>query len=89
MEKIKISNDQGLEKEYDVIFEFTSKNDRQHYIVYTNYEKDENNNINCYASIYKDNKLKEVTETTEINYITSMLEAIANKAKTKYKLEDN
>lgn len=89
MEKIKISNDQGLEKEYDVIFEFTSKNDHQHYIVYTNYEKDENNNINCYASIYKDNKLKEVTETTEINYITSMLEAIDNKAKTKYKLEDN
>lgn len=89
MEKIKISNNQGLEKEYDVIFEFTSKNDHQHYIVYTNYGKDENNNINCYASIYKDNKLKEVTETTEINYITSMLEAIANKAKTKYKLEDN
>lgn len=89
MEKIKITNKQGIEKEYDIIFEFTSKNDNKHYIVYTDYQKDEDNSLIVYSSIYDNEKVFPVTGKEEITYINSMLSSIENKAHNKYNLKDN
>lgn len=89
MEKIKLTNNHGIEKEYDVIFEFTSRNDNKNYIVYTDYQKDKDNNLIVYSSIYENNMLHPVTGKEELAYIDSMLESIENKAHTKYKIEEN
>ena len=60
-DKILIKNDQGQEKEFDILFTFTSNDTGKDYITYTDYEKDEQGNIKCY-SVYKDNdKLLPVT----------------------------
>ena len=51
-DKILIKNDQGQEKEFDILFTFTSNDTGKDYITYTDYEKDEQGNIKCY-SVYK------------------------------------
>lgn len=88
MEKIKITNEKGEEKEFDVLFEFTSANDNKKYIVYTDYTKEENT-IKCYSSIYEEGILLPITNEEELEFIDSMLESIEEQAKIKYKLEEN
>lgn len=89
MENIKITNDKGEEKEFDVLFEFTSTNDNKKYIVYTDYTKGEQNTMKCYSSIYEEGALLPVQNEEELAFIDSMLKSIEEQAKTKYKLEEN
>ena len=75
-EKILIKNDQGQEKEFDILFTFTSNDTGKDYITYTDYEKDEQGNIKCY-SVYKDNdKLLPVTTEKELKFIDETLKTL-------------
>ena len=57
----KMTNDEGKEVEYEVLFTFDSEETSKSYMVYTDNTKDENNNIRVYASVYTPGK-----ETTEL-----------------------
>ena len=82
-ERIIIKNDQGEEKEFDILFTFTSNDTGKDYITYTDYSKDENGNINCY-SVYKEgDKLLPVTTEKELTFIDETLKTIQTYLKEK------
>ncbi len=87
-DKLKIKNDQGIEKEFDILYSFKSKNTGKDYVVYTDFTK-ENNIINCYASIYEDGKLLPVDTEEENKVIETMINTISATAKTKYQLHND
>lgn len=83
-DKIKIKNDQGEEKEFDILFSFESENTGKTYVVYTDFTK-ENDIIKCYSSIYEeDGKLSPVDTEAENNIIEEMLKTLSETAKIKY-----
>ncbi len=84
--KLKIKNDQGIEKEYDILFSFESDNTGKTYIAYTDFTKDENNIIKVYSSIYEDGNLSKVDTDAENQIIEEMLNTISETAKTKYQI---
>ena len=47
-----IINEEGKEVKYDVLFTFQSEETNKDYIVYTDNTKDEEGNVQVYASIY-------------------------------------
>ena len=55
-----VTNDEGKDVEYEVLFTFDSDETKKNYIVYTDNSKDENGNTRVYASIYTPSE--EVTE---------------------------
>lgn len=55
-----VTNDEGKDIEYEVLFTFDSDETKKNYIVYTDNSKDENGNTRVYASIYTPSE--EVTE---------------------------
>lgn len=52
----KITNEQGIDVEYEVLFTFESDETKKNYMVYTDNTKDEDGNIRVYASIYEPDK---------------------------------
>ncbi|MBO5183130.1 MAG: DUF1292 domain-containing protein [Bacilli bacterium] len=57
----KVTNDEGKEVEYEVLFTFDSEETNKSYIVYTDDTQDENGNTRVYASAYiKDTKTTEL-----------------------------
>jgi uncharacterized protein YrzB (UPF0473 family) len=56
-ETIKIKNNNGESKEFDVLFTFESENTKKKYVTYTDYEKDEEGNLKCYSGYFKGEKL--------------------------------
>ena len=83
-EKIKIKNDKGEEKEYNLLFSFDSKNTNKTYITYTAFEKDEDGNIKCYSSEIDDGKLNPVTTQEELDTIDELLKSLQEGIKFKY-----
>lgn len=57
----KMTNEEGKEIEYEVLFTFDSDETKKSYMVYTDYAKDEAGNTKVYASSYIPG-----TETTEL-----------------------
>lgn len=55
-----VTNEEGKDVEYEVLFTFDSDETKKNYIVYTDNTKDENGNTRVYASIYT--PAEEVTE---------------------------
>ena len=60
----KVTNEEGKEVEYEVLFTFDSDETNKSYMVYTDDTKDELGNIKVYASAYTPGK-----ETTELEPI--------------------
>lgn len=83
--KLKVKNDLGEEKEYDILMSFTSDNTGKDYVVYTDFTK-EDNTIKCYASVYEDGKLSKIDTEEENNIVEAMLQTLSETAKTKYQL---
>lgn len=75
--KIKIVHN-GQEKEYDVIFSYCSENDGKNYIVYTDYEV-ENNLLTCYSALYEDDKILPVDDIEELKSIEVVLKTLNNR----------
>lgn len=77
----------GNEVEYDVLFTFESDETKKHYIAYTDNTKDENGNIQVYASTYDpedpETKLEAITTDKEWKVIETILETLQEEIKNK------
>ncbi len=88
--KIIIKNDKGEEKEFDILFTFTSKETGKEYVTYTDYTKDYKGNLNCYSGYYEGEKLLPVETEDEKKFIDETLQTLTETIKYKYnKTEEN
>ncbi len=87
MEKNKfvLTDENGNETVYDVLFTFDSEETGKSYIAYTDNTKDETGNIQVYASIYhpesENSKLEPITTEKEWKVIETILETIQEEVK--------
>ena len=83
----KVINDRGEEIMCDILFTFDSEETKKSYIVYTDNSKDENGNIQVYASIYdpnqEDQKLEPITTEQEWKVIETILNTLQEEIKKK------
>ncbi len=93
MEKNKFSliDDKGNEVIYDVLFTFESDETNKNYIVYTDNSKDDNGNVQVYASTYQPNEDKTRLEPIETKKEWTVIETILNtlQEEVKKKSEEN
>ncbi len=80
-EKIVITNEQGKEIEYDVLLSFISEKDNKKYIAYTNYEKDEDNNLIINSALYENNKVLPIENEDAIKVIDRMINTLNEASK--------
>lgn len=82
-----IIDENGNEVVYDVLFTFESDETHKNYIVYTDNTKDENGNIQVYASIYEpenpNSKLEEIETDKEWKVIETILNTLQEEVKKK------
>jgi len=83
----KVINKEGQEVECNVLFTFDSDETKKSYIVYTDNSKDENGNIQVYASIFHPNeentKLEPIETDKEWKVIETILSTIQEEVKNK------
>ena len=84
----KIINEQtGEEVTCDVLFTFDSEETKKSYIVYTDNSKDEEGNVQVFASIYnpneQDQKLEAITTEKEWKVIETILNTLQEEIKKK------
>ena len=87
----KVINDKGEEILCDILFTFDSEETKKSYIVYTDNSKDEEGNVQVYASIYnpnmEDQKLEPITTENEWKVIDTILNTLQEEIKKK--MEEN
>ncbi len=71
-------DENGKEVVYDVLFTFESEETKKNYIVYTDNSRDENGNIEVYASIYDPDDPKGKLEAIETDKEWKIIETILN-----------
>ena len=71
-------DENGNEIVYDVLFTFESEETGKNYIVYTDNTRDENGNIEVYASIYYPDDPKSKLEAIETEKEWKIIETILN-----------
>lgn len=80
-------DENGKEIVYDVLFTFESEETNKNYIVYTDNSKDENGNIEVYASIYHPEdpkgKLEAIETDKEWKVIETILDTLQEEMKNK------
>jgi len=74
----KIINDNGEEVMCDVLFTFDSEETKKSYIVYTDNSKDEEGNVQVFASIYDPNKEDQKLEPIQTEQEWKVIETILN-----------
>ena len=78
-------DENGNETVYDVLFTFESEETHKNYIVYTDNTKDEQGNVEVYASIYDPNdphsKLEAIETEKEWKVIETILETLQEEVK--------
>ena len=81
----KLTNEEGIEVEYEVLFTFESEETKKNYIVYTDNTTDEEGNTKVYASIYTpdqaETELKPIETDKEWKIIETILEQIQEQVK--------
>ena len=86
-------DENGNEVIYDVLFTFESDETKKNYIVYTDNSKDENGNIEVYASIYDPNdpqsKLEAITTDKEWKVIETILNTLQEEVRNKKNKDEN
>ena len=87
----KVINDKGEEILCDILFTFDSEETKKSYIVYTDNSKDEEGNVQVYASIYnpnmEDQRLEPITTESEWKVIDTILNTLQEEIKKK--MEEN
>ena len=85
-------DENGNEVEYDVLFTFESDETKKNYIAYTDNTKDDNGNVQVYASTYDpedpESRLEAITTEKEWKVIETILETLQEEVKNK-KQESN
>lgn len=71
-------DENGNEVIYDVLFTFESDETNKNYIVYTDNSKDEEGNIQVFASVYKPENPKSKLEPIETEKEWKVIETILN-----------
>ncbi len=88
----KVINDEGQEILCDILFTFDSEETKKSYIVYTDNSKDEEGNVQVFASIYdpkQDNPRLEPIETEqEWKIIETILNTLQDEIKKKVSNEE-
>lgn len=86
-------DENGNEVVYDVLFTFESDETGKNYIVYTDNSKDEQGNIEVYASIYypddENGRLEAIETDKEWKIIETILETLQEELKNKAVNENN
>ena len=86
-------DENGNEVVYDVLFTFESDETKKNYIVYTDNTKDENGNIEVYASIYDpadpQSKLEAITTDKEWKVIETILNTLQEEVRNKKDKNEN
>lgn len=85
-------DENGNEVIYDVLFTFESEETNKNYIVYTDNTKDDQGNIQVYASIYDPDdpksKLEAIETKKEWKVIETILETLQEEVKNKFDEND-
>ena len=80
----KVTNEEGQEVEYEVLFTFDSDETKKSYMVYTDDSKDENGNTRVYASAYiqgeEETQLLPIETDKEWKIIETVLEELQNES---------
>lgn len=83
----KVVNDKGEEVVCHILFTFDSEETKKSYIVYTDDTKDENGNIQVYASVFHpddpNTKLEEIETEKEWKVIETILDTLQEEVKNK------
>ncbi len=91
--KFTMIDDEGQEREYDVLFTFESEETKKNYIAYTDGTKDETGNVEVYASIYDPNdpnsRLEAIETEKEWKIIETVLQTLQEEAQKKTDEENN
>ena len=86
-------DENGKEVVYDVLFTFESEETNKNYIVYTDNTKDENGNIEVYASIYDPDdpksKLEAIKTDKEWKVMETILDTLQEEVRKKKNEENN
>jgi uncharacterized protein YrzB (UPF0473 family) len=81
----KVTNEEGKEVEYEVLFTFDSDETKKSYMVYTDDSKDENGNTRVFASAYvqgeEDTELLPIETDKEWKIIETILKELQEDAK--------
>ena len=80
---ITITNDEGKEEQYEVLFTFESDETNRSYIVYTDGKKDKSGNIKVFASIYDPNDEASPLIPIETDEEWNIIEAILDEFQDK------
>ena len=91
--KFVMIDENGQEREYDVLFTFESEETHKNYIVYTDNTKDAEGNVEVYASIYDPNdpnsKLEAIETEKEWKVIETILETLQEEVRKQANNQDN
>ena len=85
---ITVTNDEGKDIEYEVLFTFDSDETKKNYIVYTDNTLDEEGNTKVYASIYDPEKEDQNLQPIETDEEWDMIENILAELQKAAKPED-
>ena len=78
---LRLTDDLGNTKEYEILMTLKMEETGKNYIIYTDNTKDNDGNLNIYASIYNpdNNELEEIKTDKEWDIIDKILEKNMNK----------
>lgn len=86
-------DENGQEVVYDVLFTFESEQTNKNYIVYTDNSRDEEGNIEVYASIYypedENGRLEAIETDSEWKLIETILSTLQEEIKNNPKANDS
>ena len=76
-EVLLISDENGEEKEYSILVTFDIEIKNKSYVLYTDYSKDEEDNLKIFASIYDEEwNLSPLVDSDEINLVNEYIKNI-------------
>lgn len=82
-----VTDKNGKETEYEILFTFESEDTNKNYIVYTDNTVDDEDMIKTYASIYEENdgvlKLSPITDDKEWNLVEKLINQATEESKTE------
>ena len=82
-EMLLIEDENGTEKEYAILATFDIEVKNKSYVLYTDYSKDEDNNMQIFVSSYdKDGNLSSLSDADEIEYINNFLKDLEDDIKS-------
>ena len=84
-----LTNDNGEEVRYDVLFTFDSDDTNKSYIAYTDNTYDEDGNISVYASTYEPESEEMILGEIETDKEWKVIETILNTIHQELKEQDN